>query len=66
MDIAPEECAAFGDYLNDCEMLQAVGYGFAMANAHPDLKKVAKFETLSNDMNGVLMGIRRLMVYRLI
>ncbi len=61
MNFKPEECAAFGDYLNDCEMIQAVGYGFAMANAHPDLKKVAKYETLSNDQAGVLVGIRRLL-----
>lgn len=60
MNIKPEECAAFGDYLNDCEMLQAVGYGFAMANAHPDLKAVANFETTSNDKAGVLAGIQRL------
>lgn len=66
MGFRPDECAAFGDYLNDCEMMQSVGYGFAMANAHPDLKKFAKFETLSNDMGGVLAGIRRLMFERLI
>lgn len=60
MNFKPEECAAFGDYLNDCEMLQAVGYSFAMANAHPDVKKVARFETVSNDQAGVLVGIRRL------
>ena len=61
MNFKPEECAAFGDYLNDYEMIQAVGYGFAMANAHPALKKVARFETLSNDQAGVLVGIRRLL-----
>lgn len=61
LNILPDECAAFGDYMNDCEMLQAVGYGFAMANAHPDLKKFAKFETLSCDQSGVLVGIRKLM-----
>ncbi len=60
MNVKPEECAAFGDYLNDCEMLQTVGYGFAVANAHPDLKKLAKFQTESNDEFGVLKAIRRL------
>ena len=60
MNILPEECAAFGDYMNDCEMLQSVGYSFAMANAHPDLKKFAKFETLSNNEGGVLAAIRKL------
>lgn len=66
LNIKPEECAAFGDYLNDCEMIQAVGYSFAMANAHPDLKKLAKFETASNDERGVLVGIEKLMADGLI
>lgn len=60
LNITPEECAAFGDYLNDYEMLKSVGYSFAMANAHPDLKKIAKFETVSNDEYGVLVGIKKL------
>lgn len=60
LDVKPEECAAFGDYMNDYEMLQAVGYGFAMANAHPELKKIAKFETSSNDEGGVIAGIQKL------
>ena len=66
LDIKPEECAAFGDYLNDCEMMQAVCYSFAMSNAHPDLKKFAKFETVSNDEGGVLVGIKKLMEMGLI
>lgn len=66
LGIAPEECAAFGDYLNDYEMIQAVGHGFAMANAHPDLKKIARYETASNDEFGVLVGIRKLIADGLI
>ena len=58
--ITADECAAFGDYLNDVEMLQSVTYSFAMSNAHPDLKKFAKYETLSNSESGVLIGIKRL------
>ena len=60
LKIKREECAAFGDYLNDAEMMKAVGHGFAMANAHPDLKKLTRYETLSNNEAGVLVGIRRL------
>ena len=60
LDIKPEECAAFGDYLNDYEMLKSVKHSFAMANAHPDLKKIARYETVSNNEAGVLAGIRRL------
>ena len=60
LGIKPEECAAFGDYLNDYSMMKAVGHSFAMANAHPDLKKIARYETVSNNEAGVLAGIRRL------
>ena len=60
LNFKPEECAAFGDFMNDYEMLQAVGYSFAMENAYPEIKKVAKFETLSNDNFGVIAGIKKL------
>ena len=60
MNISPDECAAFGDYMNDVQMLQSVTYSFAMANAHPDLKSFAKYETVSNNEYGVLVGIKRL------
>lgn len=58
--IAPEECAAFGDYLNDVEFMQSVSYSFAVANAHPAIKKLARFETGSNADHGVITGIRKL------
>ena len=61
LGIAPEECAAFGDYLNDAEMLAAVGYGFAMANAHPDVKKIARYEAPANTEHGVMVKLRELM-----
>lgn len=57
--VGPGECMAFGDYLNDLEMMQSCVYSFAMANAHPDLKAVCRFETQSNDENGVVRAIER-------
>ena len=51
--IAPHEVLAFGDYHNDVELLQLAGYSFAMANAHPSVKKVARYTTTSNDDFGV-------------
>lgn len=39
--ITPEQCVAFGDGNNDIEMLEAVGWGLAMANASTELKAVA-------------------------
>lgn len=57
--ITPEECMAFGDYLNDCELLEAVGESYAMENAHPELKKLARHIAPSNDENGVMQVVRR-------
>lgn len=57
-DIAPEDCMAFGDYLNDLEMLEAVGHSYAMANGHEMLKKAAKHVCPSNDEDGVCCTIR--------
>ncbi|NJB37992.1 HAD family hydrolase [Croceivirga sp. JEA036] len=51
--ITADELMVFGDYNNDLEMLQLSNYSYAMANAHPNVKKTAKYETLSNDENGV-------------
>ena len=47
------EIMVFGDYNNDLEMLQLSDYSFAMANAHPNVKQVARFETSSNNEYGV-------------
>ncbi|WP_310605401.1 HAD family hydrolase [Anaerosporobacter sp.] len=58
--ITEEECMAFGDYLNDLEMMQSVYYSYAMANAHEDLKKVSRFETVSNDEDGVIITIKEM------
>lgn len=52
-NITSDEIMVFGDYNNDLEMLQLSNYSYAMANAHPNVKEVAKFETLSNDDFGV-------------
>ncbi|NIA03182.1 MAG: phosphoglycolate phosphatase [Nitrospirae bacterium] len=45
MKIDPKDFAAIGDSANDIEMLEAAGLGFAVANAHPDLKHVADHVT---------------------
>ena len=52
-----ENCMAFGDGMNDFTMVEAAGLGIAMANAEPEVKRVAKYVTLSNDKDGVAKGI---------
>ncbi|MDR5905008.1 Cof-type HAD-IIB family hydrolase [Franzmannia qiaohouensis] len=37
LGVAPEACLAFGDNLNDTEMLSVAGEAHVMANAHPGL-----------------------------
>ena len=54
LHISENETMAFGDYLNDTEMMQAAHFSYAMSNAHPALKKLARFEAKSNDEDGVL------------
>lgn len=48
---------AFGDGLNDLEMLKLVKHSVAMGNAHDDVKKVAKYVTTHVDENGILNGL---------
>ena len=58
LHITSAQCMAFGDYLNDVELLRSVGESYAMANAHERLKKVAKHVCPSNDEDGVCRTIR--------
>lgn len=52
-----EETMAFGDYLNDLEMLENSYYSFSMENSHPLVKKAANFSTGSNNDNSVMKEI---------
>lgn len=58
LGLAPDQCMAFGDYPNDLEMIQHVGYGYAMANGHPDLLAAARFRAPSNEDDGVMRVLR--------
>ncbi|AXI10121.1 Cof-type HAD-IIB family hydrolase [Oceanobacillus zhaokaii] len=60
INVAKEEAIAFGDGMNDKEMLRAVGEGFAMANAHPDLFQYAKHRTTSVTDSGIYNGLKEL------
>lgn len=55
-----ESTMAFGDYLNDIEMLNCAYYSFAMENAHPTVKTAANFHTGSNEDFSVMKEIREL------
>jgi Cof subfamily protein (haloacid dehalogenase superfamily) len=58
--VAREHTMVFGDYLNDIEMMGEAHFSFAMENAHPEVKKAARFITHSNDNRGVLSVLEQL------
>lgn len=53
LGITPAETMAFGDYLNDLEMLDRAEMSFAMANAHPAVIDRARYVAPANDVDGV-------------
>ncbi|AXQ79037.1 sugar-phosphatase [Streptococcus chenjunshii] len=53
------ETMAIGDEENDRAMLEAAGTPVAMANAVPEIKKLAKYITKSNEESGVAYAIRQ-------
>lgn len=56
--VTPDECMAFGDYLNDREMLMAVTESYAMENALDEIKAISRHIAPSNDENGVIRVIK--------
>ena len=61
LGVTPDQTMAFGDFLNDLEMMDAATYSFAMANAHPRLKERARWVAPANNANGVVRAIRALL-----
>src|SRR5699024_10382870 len=60
MNIFQTVAIAFGDGMNDKEMLHVVGDGFAMCNAHPDLLSYAKHRTNTVTDAGIYNGLKQL------
>lgn len=58
LNINSEDIMAFGDSMNDKEMLQAVKYSYIVENAQEELKEFAKFITESNENEGVIKVIK--------
>ena len=61
LEIKPEETMAFGDQLNDIEMLEQAYYSFAVGNARPEVKATARFQTDTNVNDGVLKILKLLL-----
>ncbi|AWW36627.1 HAD family hydrolase [Streptomyces sp. AS58] len=61
LGVTPAQTLVFGDYLNDLEMLDTAEWSFAMANAHPEVVRRARHLAPSNNDDGVLRTITRLL-----
>lgn len=61
LGVSQAQTVAFGDYLNDLELLEEADWSFAMANAHPDIKAAARFLAPSNTDNGVISVLQHLL-----
>lgn len=60
LNISKDEAIAFGDGMNDKEMLSTVGHGFAMGNAHANLFDYAAYRTTTVDQSGIHHGLKQL------
>ncbi|XJZ26728.1 Cof-type HAD-IIB family hydrolase [Bacillota bacterium Lsc_1132] len=58
LNLSMDQVFAFGDGLNDIEMLSFVKNSIAMGNAEEVVKKAAKYVTNSVDEDGILKGLQ--------
>ncbi|WP_124249077.1 Cof-type HAD-IIB family hydrolase [Gordonia sp. X0973] len=61
LGVTPAQTAAFGDYLNDVEMLAAADHSYAVANAHPTVAARARNLVAGNADLGVLRELREIL-----
>ncbi|MCC8023895.1 MAG: Cof-type HAD-IIB family hydrolase [Clostridium sp.] len=61
-NISPEQCVAFGDGVNDIEMLNYCGHSYAMENAPENVKNAEKYVCPSNEEDGVLVTLEKIFV----
>lgn len=59
LGIGLKAVVAFGDQENDRELVRKAGIGVAVANASPEVKRVADYVTASNDEDGVATFIQK-------
>ncbi|GAA2483394.1 Cof-type HAD-IIB family hydrolase [Winogradskya humida] len=61
LGITAAQTAVFGDYLNDLEMLDAADLSFAMADAHPEVLRRARYRAPSHRDHGVVTVLEHLL-----
>lgn len=62
LGVEKEQCAAFGDHMNDLEMLKESGSPYVTANAYPPLKELIGEVIPSNAEFGVIQKIKEIIL----
>ncbi len=57
--LSRENAYAFGDSVNDLDMIQYVKYGIAMGNAGPELLEIAPYHTARIEEDGIEKGLKK-------
>ena len=57
--LSKEHAYAFGDSVNDLDMIQYVRYGIAMGNAVPELLEIAPYRTAGVEEDGIEKGLKK-------
>lgn len=58
LGISPQETMAFGDQMNDFEMINQAYYSYAMDNAIDEIKQIARYTAPSNNDFGVVSVLK--------
>ncbi|WP_145148113.1 Cof-type HAD-IIB family hydrolase [Paenibacillus xylanexedens] len=61
LGVTYDETMSFGDGENDVELMAIAKYSFAVSNACDNTKKAANFITKSNEENGVLLTVQKIL-----
>lgn len=61
LDVRREECMAFGDHMNDAEMLEVSGQPYVTENAFAGLKELFENRVPSNAEYGVIQKLKELL-----
>lgn len=59
MGVDADDVMVFGDDFNDLGLFRRCGFPVAMDNGIPELKRLAKFVTVSNDEDGVAVALEK-------
>ena len=62
-DMTCSECIAFGDSMNDAEILETAGLGIAMGNSEPVILEIADMVCDSCENDGVAKTLSKLQLF---